>query len=128
MLTNTIDPLSTVHNQAACGGSPQTDNGYPQADGRMPGGVGSASEVKTLAASLSRQKRKNKMTIQSEVSSNGCKQELAPSKRCSDFDCDCVDVANHLQCWIGLESERAGIVYFTGLADGYCPFVIGMLP
>ena len=53
---------------------------------------------------------------------------LEPASRCPDFDGDCAGVVNHLQCWRGLKSERAGVVYFTGPADGYCPFVIGMKP
>lgn len=51
---------------------------------------------------------------------------MTPGKRCSDFDGDCAGVVDHLQCWKGLKSERDGVVYFTGPADGYCPFVIGM--
>lgn len=53
---------------------------------------------------------------------------LEPASRCPDFDGDCAGVVDHLQCWKGLKSERAGVVYFTGPADGYCPFVIGMEP
>ncbi len=53
---------------------------------------------------------------------------LEPAKRCPDFDGDCAGIVDHLQCWKGLKSERAGVVYFTGPADGYCPFVIGMAP
>lgn len=41
---------------------------------------------------------------------------LVPAKRCPDFDSDCDDIENHAACWNS---------WLLGIADGYCPYLIG---
>lgn len=51
-----------------------------------------------------------------------------PAKRCSGYDSECVDIFDHFYCWFGNEiKEINGTFYQTKPADGYCPFVIGMI-
>jgi hypothetical protein len=39
--------------------------------------------------------------------------------RCKDYDKDCVDVRNKFKCWQGNK--------YTDHAEGYCPWVFGMI-
>lgn len=39
--------------------------------------------------------------------------------RCPDYDEECIDVKDHLQCFMGVNS----IGWNIGPAKGYCPFV-----
>lgn len=46
------------------------------------------------------------------------------SNRCSDYDDECVDVTDHVGCWMGGDRiTKNGIPVYTERADGYCPFV-----
>ena len=45
---------------------------------------------------------------------------IVPAKRCPDFDEDCADVRDHFACWQGWDEIPP--------ADGYCPYVLRMLP
>jgi len=45
---------------------------------------------------------------------------IKPHKNCCpDFDDECIDVPDHLFCYLG---ERIGL----GRAKGYCPHLLGM--
>lgn len=59
----------------------------------------------------------NQMTIKLEVLEKQ-KVIFEKGKKCTDFDNECDDVSDHFACWKG--------DIYTGLADGYCPYVIGM--
>jgi len=44
------------------------------------------------------------------------------SKRCSDYDDECVDVKDPIGCWFGGENvTKNGIPVYLERADGYCP-------
>lgn len=54
---------------------------------------------------------------------------LKPAKRCSDFDSECAEVRNHAACWHGGPNQGVPAEWRNlGQADGYCPYLIGMLP
>lgn len=64
---------------------------------------------------------KNNLTIigedEVETAESGALHSVscADSKRCSDYDSECVDVKDPIHCWFGnAQCERA---------DGYCPLI-----
>ena len=49
------------------------------------------------------------------------------ARKCSDFDHDCYDIEDHSGCFLGGYSlAKNMIIYETAIADGFCPFLIGM--
>ena len=59
------------------------------------------------------------------------KKQLIPAKRCPGFSSDCADVANHHHCHLGhLAATLENGITVDALieADGYCPYLNGMLP
>ena len=56
------------------------------------------------------------------------KEQLIPAKRCPDFDEDCATVTDHAACHRGVCRKIKGDIYHTDPADGYCPYLNGMLP
>ena len=58
-------------------------------------------------------------------------EQLVPAKRCPGFSSDCADVANHHHCHLGhLAATLENGITVDALieADGYCPYLNGMLP
>ena len=55
-------------------------------------------------------------------------EQLLPATRCSDFDEDCATVSDHAACHRGVCKKIKGDIYYTDPADGYCPYLNGMLP
>lgn len=52
---------------------------------------------------------------------------LEPAKCCPDYDSECVSVADKCACFKGGEfMAKDGDIWRTDLAEGYCPFLIGM--
>ncbi len=50
-----------------------------------------------------------------------------PASRCSDYDNECKDVTDHSVCFCGgVQFAKDGTMYETPMADGYCPFLLGM--
>ena len=50
-----------------------------------------------------------------------------PASRCSDYDNECRHVSDHSICFCGgVQFAENGAIYETLMADGYCPFLIGM--
>jgi hypothetical protein len=55
--------------------------------------------------------------------------DQTPAERCPDFDADCALVKDHFKCWQGgnILCQNGETVYIDQ-ADGYCPYVLGLLP
>jgi hypothetical protein len=52
-------------------------------------------------------------------------EALPPQRnRCSCFDAECAEVTDHMRCYLG--KPRGSKVIGLGLADGYCPHLLGM--
>ena len=54
------------------------------------------------------------------------------ARRCPDFDDECVDVEDHAACFAGgvkvvPVTDCVFELTETDIADGYCPFTVGML-
>ena len=50
-----------------------------------------------------------------------------PASRCSDYDNECKDVPDHTACFCGgVHFANNGTMFETPMADGYCPFLVGM--
>ena len=50
-----------------------------------------------------------------------------PALRCSDYDEECKDVIDHAACFCGgITFANDCTMYETPMADGYCPFLVGM--
>lgn len=49
-------------------------------------------------------------------------------RRCPDYDKDCVNIKNHVKCFIGGETrcvtdQGKSILVNVDIAGGYCPFI-----
>jgi hypothetical protein len=67
-------------------------------------------------------KEKEKKKIESTDNAVLHSVSCCASKKCSDYDEECVDVKDPIACWFGGENvTRNGIPVFTERADGYCP-------
>lgn len=68
------------------------------------------------------------MTETKTLNDLGSNAGLELAKRCPDYDGECIDVADKCACFRGGDFvAKAGTVYELDLADGYCPFLIGMV-
>ena len=63
-----------------------------------------------------------------EIRARKFKEQLVPAARCSDFDEDCATVTDHAACHRGVCRKIKGDIYHTDPADGYCPYLNGMIP
>lgn len=62
-----------------------------------------------------------------EVKHCALRSEFETAKRCRDYDSECVDVEDKCACFRGgAFMAKDGSIFETDLADGYCPFLIGM--
>lgn len=52
---------------------------------------------------------------------------LDPAKRCPDYDDECALVKDHAACFAGGVKLFPGLIAETPPADGYCPFLLGMM-